>query len=366
LSDSPIAPALPAECELTVAIPAKNEECRIAAALAAFARQRTAHGTLLSRRRFEVVVLANDCADRTAELAREFAARHPSLHIHVAETNLPRDRAHVGSARRAILDAAAGRFIDAGRPGGVVATTDADTIVADDWIANTLSEMRSADAVAGHVTVGDDELEALDPGLRHLYERERAYREALASVEGRFDPILHDPFPRHSSFVGASFAVSAGTYVAAGGIPRISPLEDRGFHFALQRIDARIRHSLRVRATTSARRNSRVPGGFGSFLGDLELRARQGHTFFVDHPMQTLAEVRFRAALRARWSGAGSRQALREAREAFAIPASVWHSLLEGGLAFGDALQQLQAQSHGRRLYAAQPVEVATAFFRAL
>jgi hypothetical protein len=44
----------------------------------------------------------------------------------------------------------------------------------------------------------------------------------------------------------------------------VRALEDIALYDALERNGARIRHSLRVRVTTSARFGSRAPGGFGS------------------------------------------------------------------------------------------------------
>ena len=55
---------------MIVAIPACNEERRIADCLSALAVQRTAEGAPLARGAFDVLVLANNCTDRTAEVVR--------------------------------------------------------------------------------------------------------------------------------------------------------------------------------------------------------------------------------------------------------------------------------------------------------
>ncbi|RYE83704.1 MAG: hypothetical protein EOO75_18995 [Myxococcales bacterium] len=53
--------------ELIVVIPARDEAAGLADALAALADQRDAHGAPLEPGRHEVLVLANNCSDATAE-----------------------------------------------------------------------------------------------------------------------------------------------------------------------------------------------------------------------------------------------------------------------------------------------------------
>lgn len=357
-------PPLGGHCELTVVIPAKNEEKGIARTLAAFARQVDERGERLAPERFDIIVLVNNCNDRTAEASRAWARRHPLPRVHVHEVWLARPRAHVGEARRLAFDIAVQRFMTARRERGIVATTDADTIVAADWVASILAEMRSADAVAGHVTIAAREVRALPPGLRALYERELAYRAAFAAVEHCFDPLPQDPEPRHSSFVGASFAVSAAAYVAAGGMPRVSPLEDRAFYFALRRSDARVRHSMRVRATTSSRRDPRVCGGFGTFLAELEGHAGQHQTFLVEHAQRTLAEVRLRGTLRIARAAAAPADAIARLEREHGVPRDACARLLDRAHGFGRALEGALRYAK-LPAYGLQPVEAATATLRA-
>jgi glycosyltransferase involved in cell wall biosynthesis len=249
-----VAPLAP-ECRMTVVLPARNEEAHIARALHALAEQP-------ARELFDAIVFANGCTDATAAVARAFGLRHPELSLHVVEETLPAGLDHVGAARRIVMDCAAQRFVDADRP-GIVATTDADTVVGIDWVARTFEEMEAADAVAGFVEIGPAERAALPPAVRALYALENEFRAAWTEVETMLDPQAADPLPRHRSFVGASFAVSVDAYVRAGRLPPLPVLEDREFVRALRRIDARIRHSLRVRAFTSGRhaRGPSAPSG---------------------------------------------------------------------------------------------------------
>ena len=288
---------------------------------------------------------------------------HPWITVHVCEARLPRETAHVGSARRAALDLAAKRFLLSGKQRGIVATTDADTVVAPDWVAWTLAEMRAADAVAGHVVIAEAELATLHTPLRHLYDLQQEYLKACADVQAHFDPLPENPGPRHDSFVGASFAVAAEVYAAAGGLPIVSPLEDRAFFFSLRRIDARVRHSYRVRAATSARRTPRVVGGFGSFLDRLDRYGRAGRTFLVEHPDQTIDDARRRATLRRIWHGHTSHHELEVASELLGMPASAWLLRIDREQPFGTNLERLVAQAP-KRTYVPQAVEFATAELR--
>jgi glycosyltransferase involved in cell wall biosynthesis len=367
MNGSALAPIAPprASCRLTIAIPARNEERLILATLEALTAQITIEGSPLPSDLFDVIVFANNCSDATAAAARAFAESHPRLALSVVCGELPAGRAHVGMARKLVMDLAASRFLAAGMTRGFVATTDADTLVEPDWIANVLFESKNVDAVAGHVTIAESDLATLLAPVRFLYARERAYRRALAEVSSALDPLSYDPAPRHASFVGASFAVASDTYVAAGGVPVLPVLEDRAFFEALCRIDARVRHSLRVRAQTSGRRISRVDGGFGSFVDELHMRGASGETFFVEHPQATLDDIEVRSILRRAWHGRPDPEdGERLGRILAAAPPPAWLRLLDRSLPFGSAFEAVRRTARFRR-YDPVRVECATEALRA-
>jgi len=285
---------LPQRCSFVVTIPARNEEHSILEALGALASQATTNNAL-------VIIFANNCTDATAIKARDVAAARPQLDLRIAEESIAPPADHVGTARKALMDYAAERFFEAGNPRGIIATTDADTIVAPDWIAQTIRETRHADAVAGLVEIGPEERRNLPPAVRTLYAQENAFRRAWAELEALVDPLPGDPFPRHCSFVAASFAVTAETYRRAGGLPEVPALEDRTFLRALRRVDARVRFSRDVIAYTSGRRDARVEGGFGTLVKHLHTQGASGGTLLVENPRQILEESQRRAALRRIW-----------------------------------------------------------------
>ena len=335
-------PALRANGRLTVVIPARNEASRIGRTLAALARQRQTGGTALAAGAFDVVVFANGCTDGTAAAVRAFAARCPHVPIHLVEGDLPREAAHVGMARKLVMDAAAARFLDVGLPAGLIGSTDADTIPDDDWIAWTLAEAKHVDAVTGRIELDASERAQFSPALRELYLCDAAYQQTLAEIEATYDPVPHDPFPRHAAHFGASFAVRADAYVRAGGLPAVPHLEDLALYRSLLRIDARVRHSPHVRVTTSARRSARVAGGFATYLADLDAFAGRDQTFCVEHPRSTLARFRWRGALRrayARAENGDDRAALAEVSGDADLAPS-----LDRSRPFGENLERLEGR----------------------
>jgi hypothetical protein len=300
--ETPLVPPVSRACRLTVAIPAKNEETFVSRALGAFGAQCDERGTPLDPRLFDVIVYCNDCSDETADRARRSAREMPDTRIHVVEAGLPSDAAHVGTARRNALELAVRRFEAAGRPEGIVASTDADSVVDARWVATILREMRGADAVAGHVTVAASERDAMLAPLRLLYDRELVYRREIGFAEARFDPRPHDPFPRHDSFVGANFATTVAAYRRAGGLAPLSRLEDLAFSRALLRVDARIRHTYDATVVTSARSMARVDGGFGTFLTELSTLGKQKGDYLVRSARAIVEDAMARNMLRSYWS----------------------------------------------------------------
>ena len=283
--------------EFTVVIPAKNEERLIERTLTAIGNQEG-----VSPNRFDVIVLANNCSDETAAVARRFARQRPDLKLDVLECILSEGDAHIGTARRMVMDAAAGRFERAGT-NGIIASTDADTVVDSFWIANTISAMREVDAVTGQIDIIPDELNALPDDVRRAYRTDVRYHRTVALLEATLDPVPWDPAPRHGDHFGGSFAVKTHAYRQAGGIPAISRLEDLALYHALFEADIRVRHAIDVRVETSARGQGRILGGFATHLAELAERSN----VLVDDPRITLETISARAFLRQYWAGdAGS------------------------------------------------------------
>ncbi|PAP75846.1 glycosyltransferase [Rubrivirga marina] len=252
----PISPGL----QSVVAVPARDEAGALPRLVAALDAQRDPAGSPFARREAEALVVLNNCSDGSAGVLAALAADRPWLRV--TSVVLGPGEAHVGRARQIAMDAACARLLAAGRPDGLVLSTDADSEPAPDWIARTAAEVAAgADAVGGRALLRADERVALHPGVRRLYLLDLAYRRALEELRDLYAPDLHDPFPRHHHHFGASLAVTAGAYAWVGGLPAVPSSEDVALTDALVEAGARLRHSPAVRVRTSARSVGRAPGG---------------------------------------------------------------------------------------------------------
>ena len=77
------------DCRSIVIIPVRDEAENLPAALQALAGQVTVGGRPFPRSHFEVIVLANNCRDDSAALARRFGRQHPDLALRVVEADFP-------------------------------------------------------------------------------------------------------------------------------------------------------------------------------------------------------------------------------------------------------------------------------------
>ena len=287
----------------SVIIPAKDEAANLPATLAALAAQVTLAGQPLPANSFEVIVLANNCLDDTAALVRRLARQLPGLVLHVAELCLPGASAHVGRARRLLMDEACARLEYTGQPTGIIASTDADTRVAPTWLASIRAEIAAgADAVGGRILteVQEFDREGL-PALQRLQSRDAAYRLLCARLEDLIDPTPADPWPRHHQHFGASLALTARAYRRVGGLPEVRFLEDEALCQQLRRHDLSLRHSPNVQVVTSARRDGRVEVGLSWQLREWLHLSQQQREPHVDSPVQLVQQWQLRRQLRACW-----------------------------------------------------------------
>ncbi len=270
------------ECRACVVIPARNEEACLPAALTALAASVDLRGAALSPLSYEIVVLLNNCTDLSAAAARAWSAAHPEMSLHIAERDLPPSVAHVGTARRLLMDTAWHRL----GSGGAILSTDADTRVAPDWIARNLRALdRGADAVGGAIRFDADQLCALPEGVRRAVESDARYHRLVAELEGWLDPQAGDPWPRHLQHFGASLGCTREVYARAGGLPPEPSLEDLAFVNRLWRVGARLRHAPEVVVYSSARFDGRVARGLSSQLREWQRRSDGG----CGHPVLSCA-----------------------------------------------------------------------------
>jgi hypothetical protein len=284
-----------ADLRCVVIVPVRNEERLLPRALQALAAQRGGIGGS-----HEVLVLANNCSDDSAQRARAFAAACRSCPIHVAEVAFAARQANVGVARRALMDEALHRLEAVGAGQGVIASTDGDTCVEPGWLARNLAAVAAgADAVGGRILTEPDR--AWPAGIVRLQRLDRAYWLLCSKLESLVDPDPGDPWPRHHQHFGASLALSARAYRRIGGQPLVPYLEDEALVCALRRIDAVVRHDPAVRVRTSGRLEGRVEVGLSWQLRAWADQLRVHQPWCVVDPEHDLVRWRARNEARRAW-----------------------------------------------------------------
>ncbi len=275
-----------------MAIPAHDEAERLPRVLASLATQRG----FGRDRPLPVLVLANNCRDGTAAIAMAFAASSAgaALDLDVVESELAAVDAHVGTARRQAMDAAA----DWIGPSGVILTTDADACVPPDWVAANVAALRAAEIVGGHLVIdaatADDRLDALHGDIER-------YWSAVRALEDRLDPQPHDPAPRHGDHTGASLALRVETYRAVGGLPPLPRGEDNALVARVVEAGGRLRHDPRVCVFVSDRAVGRVGGGMATEMGRRRAVVAGAEEYRLPAPSHWRRLIARRAVLRAAW-----------------------------------------------------------------
>ena len=180
------------------------------------------------------------CTDATEERARAAAGAHDAC------TSSRPPEPGVGHARRQGMDLAAERL----PPDGLIATTDADSEPAPDWLRAQLDAVAAgARAIGGRIELGAHDL---PPAALRRREADAAERHAAIVTAGARE---------HHQFSGASLAVTAATYAQVGRLEPRAALEDEGFERALHRHGVPIERLAAVRVTTSGRRFGRARRG---------------------------------------------------------------------------------------------------------
>ncbi|UQX03622.1 glycosyltransferase [Streptomyces sp. RerS4] len=215
-----------------VVVPAHDEEARLAGTLAALAAQRD--------RDFTLLVVDNASADRTAAIAREFAARAP-FPVEVIEE----PEKGVGSA----VDTGFRYAIERGAV--LLARTDADCLPGPGWAGAARAALTvRGGLVCGRITARRDEHGPLG---RAAF----AGLVALAALFGRLRPLharrhgYRAPYRMHA---GNNMAITADLYLAVGGMPRRPSPTDRLFLNAVRRHTDRISRCRGMVVENSTRR----------------------------------------------------------------------------------------------------------------
>jgi len=213
--------------QLAVVIPARDEAELV---------ERCLHAVLAARdaaaRDIPIVLVADNCRDLTAVLARGVAG------VHVIEL----DSANVGAARAAGI-ARALELLSGPREQQWIANTDADSVVPRNWITEQL-------AIADEgfdLMIGTVRPDFADLSTEQVVLWRRTHRR------GRPNGHVH----------GANLGIRASTYLAAGGFASLAEHEDNDL---VGRIVGAALATDGCEVQTSGRSVGRTPGGYARFL----------------------------------------------------------------------------------------------------
>lgn len=215
---------------LGIIVPAHDEAAHIGACVSAALRA-ASHAELLGEE-VRVIVVADHCSDTTAQIAASLGAEVLTLNAR-----------NVGVARAE----GAKHALDAGARW--LAFTDADSLVAEDWLVRQLD--CQADAVCGVISVRD-----WSPHLSAVREH---FARTYIDADG------------HRHIHGANLGVSAHAYQRVGGFAPLETSEDVALVEALIADGAHIAWSASPRVVTSARTDFRARKGFGATLLEVSM-----------------------------------------------------------------------------------------------
>jgi glucosyl-3-phosphoglycerate synthase len=241
---------------ICVVVPARNEEELIGSCLRALAEQER-----VPYEEYEILLVLDGCTDGTEARARNLAASCPAVRLHL----LDGPGKGSGHARRVGMEVACDRLHAVGRPHALISSTDADTVVAPDWLSAQLAAAdRGARAIGGRIELADDG--TVPKALLEWH---------LARGDSRHRKLLSEPAPsgrtEHWQFSGASMALTAAVYRKVGGLEPKDVLEDEQLERVLRNHGVPIERLLSVRVATSARLVGRAGRGLAR---DLSAAAR--------------------------------------------------------------------------------------------
>lgn len=279
---------------IVVAVPVCNEADRILRCLEALSAQRSLSGHLLPAGLTRVVLLTNNCTDRSYELVQHHMDEL-EVAISLFDVVMPKSKRNAGKARRLVNHAAIELLVS---EQGLLFMTDADSAVPPHWIASYRRLLRNGyEAVAGSVALHPTDCDQLDAALRARGQLEATYTELLDQLDTLIDPIPHDPWPRHYNASGANIAVRLDALAEIPDFPDVACGEDRLFIRSLEAHGRRVRHDCDTRVLTSGRLIGRAKGGMADTL--------QRRITVPDSPCDLRLEpadrAYFRATLRAHW-----------------------------------------------------------------
>ena len=271
--------------QVVVALPAKNEEQRIAAALEAV--EVAACKIPVPVR---ALVFVNDTGDRTVEIVRCVRRNLSGCDIQVQTASLPPHMANAGTARRSAVDRAFALF--GALDDDILLTTDADARLQPDCLADMLAAFEAgADLVLAKLHCVPDPFEPAPPPAVYLAQRKAEWRHRVRElIEAVRSGHRHFP-PAHDDYGGAGIAAHVSVYRQLGGFRAVEFNED--FEFVRSADQAGLQVNRRSGATIDVltRSAGRAAGGMAQDLSSCASAVARGLTAAVERHDLTLARV---------------------------------------------------------------------------
>lgn len=248
--------------DVLVAVPARDEEQRVASCLdsvAAALRQSRAAGSVT---RAAVAVAVHRSTDRTAEVVADTLAAWTDLETFC---HADADSTTVGAVGGRLVAQACQALALGPGPRSWLFSTDADSVVPGSWVTDLLAH---ADASAAHCVAGMVALEGWRPHPAALAAYERIVAGDMdvdvrngeaGSEDGTGDG------KGHRNVYGANLAVRLDAYAACGGFPSVPHGEDHGLVSRLRSAG----HGVVAVHQPAVVTSGRVPGRARHGLGDL-------------------------------------------------------------------------------------------------
>lgn len=273
------------QTQIVVALPAKNEEQRILAALEAI--DAAARRVSVPVR---VLVFVNNTDDATAEIVSRASGRLSDIAIRAQSATLAPAAANAGTARKSAVDRALSLF-GAGDD-DILLTTDADARLHQDCLSRMLSAFGDgADLVLAKLHCVPDAFEPAPPRAVDLAQRKAEWRHRVRElVEAVRSGHRHFP-PAHDDYGGAGIAARVLAYRQLGGFRAVEFNED--FQFVRSADHAGMNVNRRSGATIDVltRRAGRATGGMAQDLSSCASAVARGLTAAVERHDLTLARI---------------------------------------------------------------------------
>jgi glycosyltransferase involved in cell wall biosynthesis len=225
---------------IVVVIPARNEEQLVERSLRSVlaASERVLAATGRAHRTVHIVLVADACTDRTAQVARSVPG------VEVVETPF----GNVGAARAAGIRYALS-LANSPAEETWIANTDADSVVPPEWLTLQLGLANAGTQLM--VGTVRPLLDDLSPDLAAAWRETHEDGRALGHVHG------------------ANLGILASTYLAIGGFAELREHEDVALVASARALGATVVESARCEVETSGRLRGRTPGGYAAHLATL-------------------------------------------------------------------------------------------------